>query len=146
MFGDESGSTSSGEELDLENVMEDEKIVKSKPKCPYQKHKPKGPPALDMRVTRSKSKKLSGNNMLNTEPDPVMDEQKNSMQTEDKDPVQNAENENRIDPPANNVQNTEKEKNSVPPVNNAENGNNVPPVNLLHNTDESCSKCHQIGV
>ena len=38
---DDSDSTSSGQELDLETVMECEKIVKQKPKCHYRKRKPK---------------------------------------------------------------------------------------------------------
>ena len=77
VYSDQFDSTSSGEELDFENVMEDEKIVKTKPKHPYRKRKPKGPQALDMRLTGSKSKKLSTNNMQNTEPDPKTDDQNN---------------------------------------------------------------------
>ena len=84
VFGEDSGSTSSGKELDLENVMEDEKIVKNKCKHTYRKRKPKAPAPLDMRLTRSKSKKISTNNMQNIEPDPKTDDQ-NSVQkaTED---------------------------------------------------------------
>ena len=155
VLGDESGSTSSGEELDLENVMEDEQIIKKKPKCAYRKCKPKGPPALDMRVTRSKSKKLCKNNMQKTEPEPKTDEQQNSMQIEDKDvnqennnvppenPIQNAENENSIVPPENNVQNTENEKNIALPENNVQNekkDDQVPTENNVQNKEKDANE------
>ena len=57
IFSDESDSTSDGQDLNLESIMECEKIIKQKPKCPYRKHKPKASGAVDMRVTRSKQKK-----------------------------------------------------------------------------------------
>ena len=69
IFSDESDSTSDGQELDLESVMECEKIVKQKPKHPYRKRKPKATGAVDMRITRLKQKKIDTNSMQNTESD-----------------------------------------------------------------------------
>ena len=69
IFSDESDSTSDGQELDLESIMECEKIVKQKPKCPYRKCKPKVTGAVDMRITRSKQKQINTNSMQNTESD-----------------------------------------------------------------------------
>ena len=109
IFSDASDSTSDGQELDLESIMECEKIVKQKPKCPYRKHKPKASGAVDMRVTRSKQKKIDANSVQNTEPDdnnvqdvdtvqkenntePAIDDSAQNNETEEKDNVNAEEN------------------------------------------------------